>query len=519
MLALLWRAPELDLRPLHNDEAVNAIKFGDLWLKGNYKYDPNEYHGPTLYYFTLPFTYFSSAKDFTQLSEKTLRLTPLFFSLLAILILLLLKEELGKSGVIFASLFFAISPMVVFYSRYFIHETLLICFTTMLIVGGWRHAKSGKVGWAIFSGVGLGLMYATKETFVFSIAALISAIVLELGYSYRQNKKTLDQNGRFTIFIRPFLEKIRLKHITLALVTALVVSIPLYTSFFTNWNGPLDSIRTYLPWLERAGGKSPHIHPWYFYFERLLWFKPQRSPLWSEGALFIFALIGIRCGFNNRVCFLNKRFIRFITFYGLILAVIYSLISYKTPWCALGFWSGLLILAGAGAAELIDCCKNRWTKYLAILLLATTVVHISVMNYRANFVYYADRRNPYVYSQTVTDILRMAKTIDGISKVHPDGKKMVIKVISPDHDYWPLPWYLRSFENIGWYENLPKEPLPPIVIANVRLKVELDDKTNKDWLMVGLFEMRPRVFFELYVEFKWWEKYVMSLPKNRDDSN
>ena len=164
MLALLWRAPELDLRPLHNDEAVNAIKFGDLWLKGSYKYDPNEYHGPTLCYFTLPFTYLSSAKTFDQLSEKTLRLTPLFFSLLTILILLLLKDELGKSGVIFASLFIAISPMVVFYSRYFIHETLLICFTTMLIVGVWKYAKSGKVIWAIFSGIGLGLMYATKET-------------------------------------------------------------------------------------------------------------------------------------------------------------------------------------------------------------------------------------------------------------------------------------------------------------------------------------------------------------------
>ena len=49
-LALRW--PKLDERPMHNDEAVNAIKFGDLWEHGRYKYDPNEHHGPSLLYAT-----------------------------------------------------------------------------------------------------------------------------------------------------------------------------------------------------------------------------------------------------------------------------------------------------------------------------------------------------------------------------------------------------------------------------------------------------------------------------------
>ena len=52
-LALALWSFSLDRRPMHNDEAVNAIKFGRLWEHGGYKYDPNEHHGPSLYYATL----------------------------------------------------------------------------------------------------------------------------------------------------------------------------------------------------------------------------------------------------------------------------------------------------------------------------------------------------------------------------------------------------------------------------------------------------------------------------------
>ena len=34
----LWSL-SLDQRPMHNDEAVNGIKFGQLWEHGGYQYD------------------------------------------------------------------------------------------------------------------------------------------------------------------------------------------------------------------------------------------------------------------------------------------------------------------------------------------------------------------------------------------------------------------------------------------------------------------------------------------------
>src|SRR2546428_13271003 len=115
------RCPQLDRRPMHNDEAVNALKLQALWEKGRYIYDPNEYHGPALYYAALPFVWLSPARDFTQLSEKTLRLVPVFFGAALISLLWVLRDGLRPGRAPRAGLFTGLSPPVVFHRRYFLH--------------------------------------------------------------------------------------------------------------------------------------------------------------------------------------------------------------------------------------------------------------------------------------------------------------------------------------------------------------------------------------------------------------
>ena len=64
---------DLAQRPMHNDEAVNAVKFDELWRTHRFAYDPNEYHGPTLYYFTLPVVWISGARDHVERSSAGLQ--------------------------------------------------------------------------------------------------------------------------------------------------------------------------------------------------------------------------------------------------------------------------------------------------------------------------------------------------------------------------------------------------------------------------------------------------------------
>ena len=74
LAALALRLPELGNRPMHNDEGVNAMKFGELWDRGEYRYDPTEHHGPTLHYFTAALCKITGAPDYKHLNEVRLRL-------------------------------------------------------------------------------------------------------------------------------------------------------------------------------------------------------------------------------------------------------------------------------------------------------------------------------------------------------------------------------------------------------------------------------------------------------------
>ena len=120
--ALALRLPQLDRRPLHTDESVHAIKFRGLWEQGVYRYDPHEYHGPSLYYFTLPSAWLSGARNFADTSETTYRIVPVLFGVGLILLLPLLRDGLGTGATLAAGVLTAVSPALLFFSRYYIRQ-------------------------------------------------------------------------------------------------------------------------------------------------------------------------------------------------------------------------------------------------------------------------------------------------------------------------------------------------------------------------------------------------------------
>jgi uncharacterized protein (TIGR03663 family) len=514
--ALLLRCPQLGVRPLHNDEGVNAVTLTALWDKGDYRYDPHEYHGPTLHYFSLPILWFGPAKNSAELSDAQLRVVTVAFGVSLILLLLLVREGLGSAGTAWAAVFLAVSPAMVFYSRYFIHEMLLVFFTLLTLAAGWRYAQSRKAGWAALAGAGIGLMFATKETFVLSIAAMFFALIATRIWN-RWRTQTASDSAPIAL---PRIPKLSWtpapSHIALALTVGGIVWLLFFNSFFTNAAGPSDSLATYLPWLNRAGGDSPHLHSWSFYFERLLWFHPAKSPVWTELIILLLALVGTVeafCGNCARV--VHPSLVRFLSFYTLALTGIYTVISYKTPWCALNFWLGVILLAGVGAAALVQSFRNRVTRVLMAGLLGAGALHLAVQAWLLAHEFTTDLRNPYVYAQTSPHARELVARVEAIARVAPTGHETVVKVIAPE-SYWPLPWYLRQFNRSGWYEELPADPLAPIVLCSAKLDAKLDDKSNKAYIMTGYYELRPNVFLELYVERGLWEKFVATLPREVD---
>src|SRR5206468_4093392 len=107
-----------------------------------------------------------------------LRLLTVLFGVGLILLLPLIADGLGRGATFCAAVLTAVSPAMVFYSRYYIHEMLLVFFTLLALCAGWRYIRSRKLGWALLAGAAIGLMQVTKETFIFTLVAAVLALFL-----------------------------------------------------------------------------------------------------------------------------------------------------------------------------------------------------------------------------------------------------------------------------------------------------------------------------------------------------
>ncbi|MFC1724577.1 flippase activity-associated protein Agl23 [candidate division KSB1 bacterium] len=514
IIALTIRLPELTRRPMHTDEAVHAVKFGELLENNYYRYDKNEYHGPTLYYFTLISAWIQSSKDITKISETTLRIVPVFFGILLLVLLLFLKPGLSRKAVIAAGFLTAISPMMVFYSRYYIQEILLVFFSFAVFVSGYRYIKSRHIGWVLAAGIFLGLMHATKETCIIAIGSMLASLFLLLLFRHKNNDAS--QKPFINVNFRD------IKHIAVLILSMLAVSAFFYSSFFTNPSGIADSYLTFGNYFNKASNNNWHIHPWYYYLKMIIFSKDLSGPVWTE--VFILLLAG--AGFfavilKKGIADCNIHLLRFILFYTGFMMLVYSVIPYKTPWNMLGFFHGLIILAGVGAAALLNIISGRYLRIFFIVLLAAGSVHLVRQSFLSNYKYYADPSNPYVYGHTSDDIFRITDRVKELAEVHPEGNNMFIEVVCPENDYWPLPWYLRDFPNTGWWNEVNMNiPAAQLIIASPDIEPDIIKKLyempppGEKNLYVPLFnsytELRPMVELRGYVVKELWDKYLQN---------
>ncbi len=529
------RLTRLGLRPMHNDEANQALKFSALLERGEYRYDKADHHGPSLYYLSLPFARALGADTLTKLSERTLRLVPACFGIGAVLLLLLFVPLIGKEAVLWGALGLAVSPVMVYFSRFYIQETLLLFFLVGFIAALWRYKRRPSWPWAVAAGFFAGMMYATKETSVILFGSIAVAYPMTFFFGSRkwrgqaavdehrgEDKSSLDKElGHPAPTVQGgaggLLEKQqygqRWMHFFLGFGAAILVSLLLFTSFFQNPKGWLDSILSFKGYFVRAGEAGFHVHPWSYYLQMLAFSKSGSGPLWSEGLILILAAAGIVAAFRARAdTAADRSTVRFLVFFTLISTAAYSLIPYKTPWNVLPFYIGLIMLSGCGAAALPKVFRKRSIRALFFLLLAAGFFHLGAQAWRASFVYPADPRNPYVYAQTSPDYLKLVRRVKDLAALHPDQDTMLIKVIAGPYESWPLPWYLRHFNRVGyWTDASAAGPLEDsaIVITDTEQAGRLESRLTASF-QSEYHELRPNIFLVLHIRNEIWEEYLKS---------
>ena len=519
--ALALRLPRIADRPLHNDEAVNTHKFATLLEEGEFIYDPHEYHGPTLYYLTLPAAWLSGAGNYVQTTEMTYRVIPVLFGAGLIGLLWLVRDGLGRTAAIVAAVLTAISPAMVFYSRYYIHEMLLVFFTFGAIACGWRYARSARTGWAIGCAAMLALMYATKETWVIALFAMTLSLGLTLLWGRLADRRPVN--------IAPW---VRWKTLAIATGIWLAVWLVLFTSFFTNIRGAKHSITTYKNYLVRGTDAGEHDQKFDYYLKLLAWWQPKGTRIVRTEAL-ILALSALGAG----VALLPRRgrrtddspgelvadeirlerdtradFARFMAFYTLIVLLVYSLIPYKTPWCMLSFLHGMIVLGGIAASAILRRAPLA-VRFIVAALLVVGIGQLGWQAYEINFdqrykQYASNRFNPYVYSQPTVKLYELLDRLDQLARVMPPGQRMRIRLVTEPDELWPLPWYLRKYppEHYGNKPH-PKDAGATVIIASQGPAMELQEMLGERYYPEA-HGLRPGVALVLFIDQQLWEKFL-----------
>jgi uncharacterized protein (TIGR03663 family) len=440
---ILLRVGDLGERPLHADEATGARIVGDRLEQSDYQFDPTHYHGPLLTAVAAVWSDWSGQRDWRSLEIATLRQV-VAWSGVAVVLLAAVFIGRGWQRLVAMALV-STSPFLIYYSRMFIHEPLLVLFGALSLSGLlFCLGTNPRRGWAaLLFGLGVGGMAATRETFVVSLFAWSLAGLLWVWREHGLHRKAIRQGARS--WLAPALGA--------AGFTGLIIFWS-YSSGGSHPAGVIDFFRTYFVYETVAG----HEKPWWFFWEILVWPKHEAGRWWTEGGMLVLALTLYLPALGRNALVLRSRF--FLEA-GVLHLVVYSMISYKTPWLAMLGWFHV-VLACAGALLLWAGRQPLGCRLGAgVLLLTLLSFHYRQAENGVGRLA-SDARNPYAYVPTSRDIESIAPLVIELQSLSEVSRPVAVI----GSQYWPLPWYLRECGPVGyWPEWNPDLANWPLIIV------------------------------------------------------
>jgi hypothetical protein len=297
-------------------------------------------------------------------------------------------------------------------------------------------------------------------------------------------------------------------HALAASSVAFSVALVLYSSFFRNPAGLLESFRAFSIYLNRGIEAGPHAEPWSYYLQALAW-SSSGGLVWSEALVLVLAIAGIVYAVAVRR---RSFWPLYICLYSVVTAIALSAVRYKTPWNLLPFYVGVVLLAGSGVGALLARVRKGLLCPVLMVVLAAAAWQLAAQDYRANSRYPADPRNPWAYAHTSPDFLRLATRVHELAACHPDKRSMLIKVVAGPYEQWPFPWYARNLARVGyWSHAADAAPLDsaPVLIASQENAASVDAALG-DRYVSEFYGLRPGVLLTLYVERSLWERFLES---------
>lgn len=475
------RFDKLAERSFHADEATGARITALRMESGSYRFDPLHYHGPTLSSFAMSLCKLRGESRWQEMNKLTPRIITGMAGTLLLFVPLLWRRRFGDGPMLLSSAVLATSPLLVYFSRMFIHESLLVLFGMLALISVTRAPRYGIPGLVI------GLMFATKETFAISMIAW-SAAALGIAVECR---KQLDR-AWFVLAWQNYRTAV-----VWSLLSAALVSTYFYTDGLKNPVGLIDSVRTFFVYKTGDG----HDKPFGYYFELLAIPSKAGGVWWFGTPVVLLALLGLGSSFRSQTK--GRWVIRFIAYAAIGHFLIYSLIAYKTPWLACLPWAHVCLLAGYA---LVGFSTQRpWVRVSIGMLVIVSLVTQTMQTTQVRGRFSSNERNPFAYVPTRNDIELLEPWLKQLQQISPGEGLEPIGVIGSE--YWPLPWYLRSFGKIGYW------PSPPSGLTSMPLVFampEVEEAVAKSLLETHAAlprGLRAGVAVTLFVRKDIWERW------------
>lgn len=216
LLGAVLRFWGLGDKPLHHDESLHA--YFSLQLMHNmenwiscfnpnvscYHYDPL-LHGPFQFHaiaFVYQIAQWLNAPDH-GINTTTVRIAAATLGTLIVIMPYFLRDYIGKWGSLLACFLLAVSPSMVYFSRFAREDIYMACFTLFLVVSVARYVHERKMRWLVLAALSFAFSYATKEATFLTIAVFGSfmggLIAWELGVRWKIRSQIGDETAPWYI--------------------------------------------------------------------------------------------------------------------------------------------------------------------------------------------------------------------------------------------------------------------------------------------------------------------------------
>lgn len=471
--ALLIRFWQIDLKLLHHDEAIHSWFSYELLTKGAWMYDPS-YHGPFLYYVTAGmFAAFGS-------SDLVARLLPCLFGVLLIPLVYCIYrlDYITRNQTLLAALFIAISPDMIYFSRFLRHDIFMLFFTFLLLVALLDYFERGQTRFTVIAAISAAGALSCKEEMPVILLIFASFFIIAIW------------RGTFT------LPSTWRRDLVLGILLVIAIMSVQYTgfgghpetlvgkNFGITWSGVHFEMNT-TGWYQavdhwtamhkqqRLGG------PWFYYASLFLLY---------ELPIFILALLGtiqfLIKGIDFRLVLAKIKnliksrfappriedltaisirqlqtekpvhsksdgFFRLCIYWMILTMAFYAYVGEKVPWLLIPQMLPMCIVA---------TYELNWQKTVIALV---GCLFLITMTWHVTFVP-ADINEPIVQVQNSEDLRLVMQSMDNSERV-----------VIASKDYWPLPWYYRGdrWNKIQFFgdqqtEQILTEKKPGIIILH-----------------------------------------------------